>query len=163
MKQNNWNRSLKQFVPYIIHTFLNIFGPPSHVLSSRIHLFNKALLKPIFPKGNFYAMISTVQQLIYPYTRIQMYTQRKKHVIVWQPLCLCAHSIYTGTYHQLTVWKTIRWYAAENPGFMAALLNYLCTLHGQSPVFGGAQFSRDYLEINNTIMPSMLQERKVTQ
>lgn len=67
------------------------------------------------------------------------------------------------TYHKLNVWKTIRWDAAENPGFMAALLNYLCTLHSQSPVFGGAQFSRDYLVINNTAMPPMLQERKVTQ
>lgn len=56
MKENN-----RIHIHLHVHTFLNIFGPPSDVLSSRIHLFNKALLKPIFPKGNFYGMIHTVQ------------------------------------------------------------------------------------------------------
>lgn len=166
MKQNNWNRSHWNSL-FHIHTFLNIFGPPSDVLSNRIHLFNKALLKPIFPKGNFYAMICTVQQSIYPYTqRIhkallpnQQQQKKKNNVIVWQPLCVCAHIC---TYRQLTVWKTIWWDEAENPGFMAPLLNYLSTLHGQFTVFGGSQFSRDYLVINNPTMPSMLQERSGT-
>lgn len=67
------------------------------------------------------------------------------------------------THHQLTVGKPIGWDAAANPGFRAALLNYLCTLHSHSPAFGGAHFSRDYLVIKSTTMPWKVQERKVTQ
>lgn len=37
-----------------VHTVLNILGPPSCPLSKRIHLLDMALLKPIFPKDNFY-------------------------------------------------------------------------------------------------------------
>lgn len=36
------------------HTALNILGPPSWDLSTRIHLLDMALLKPIFPKESFF-------------------------------------------------------------------------------------------------------------